>query len=1420
MKKNLVLSLILMICVGTTVFAQSYDALWKQYRGFADKDHPKSALQVLEKIKGKAEREKSYGNLLAALLREVNHQEEISNDSGKVFRERLDQRMAACDDGVMKTLYRLAKGDRVDVDSLLKSPDSLTYRRKDASLQWLPFLERGKDSRIFNNDLLHVLVLYKYPEKKLDSIYGRDNEYVRYLRIHKEQTETEPFLHANVEEKVSTAKDIKIYLDRVRNLKALECTIQRVGTREKRQITKVFPQHSGKEYFKDTLDIGPLPEGRWVVTLRDSEKKIEPVSDTIVVSDTRLLQLSLPNNKKRYVYVNAITGEETTPDTTLIDRHSWNRYSYSSNKGYRQYTDIYTDRAIYRPGQKIEAAIIRSSVTNGIETSVIAGEKMLIRLLDSKGEKKAEKYAVTDAFGTAAVDFTLPESDVRSGLWQLQTTGASASFRVEEYKRPTFEVKLKNNKDEYAYGDTAVVSGTAKTYNGIPLQNCRVIAGYYDKKDTLFTDYEGKFEILVVIKDPSAQSSGRKIYYPWWRHVRVTAEVADGKGEMQSASCNLFVRHAHKPEIPEEPKVETKRDTTLYHIYYTVFSGNKVLESSKIYTDTASFANAYTYKPEYGDGAMICYAWCKDDVIHSAEKVIRRPLPSNKLKIEWGTFRDKVAPGSKEVWTLKITSPFTSQPSAFSHQPSSQLMAVLYDASLDGITKHSWNTHDRRRLAIPMSSWLTPYIGHVFMSRRAKDWVKWRNFEFTRINGDCMIDPRYGIFDCVESSPRLMLAERVANSKAMRLGSLSVNGAPEAGAMMKTSEVADMAEEDVPLRTNFGETAFFYPKVETNSEGVAELSFTLPESLTSWRFMGLAHDKEMRVGTIDTIVIAQKQLMVQPNMPRFLRVGDKATISANVINNSDHDMKVTVTMTLSPQPSALRHQTSALKAGETWNVTFPVNAPTDTTTLICKIIAKSADFTDGEQHEIPVLGTTTPSQGREGWGGSSPSLRGEGWGGALDEDLPALCVPSSTNAITLSNALYANVLTAVIKDTLVSPANDNVLVQLINLQNGDGSFSWYPGMQGSKYITMAVLKTLTRLKALSHHTSALSPLPLSTLKDKAFDFMLKSMSQEVAEMKKYKTTYLSNTALDWLYTLAIDGEAKGRNSSTYKYLLRLVEDDTNKADMATKAVAAIVMENNRKRDEARTFVESIKQHTVYREDMGRYFDSYRTHYSWCDYRIPSHTMVIEALHAITPEDNCTIAGMQRWLVSSKRTQRWDNPVNTVNAVSAFRLPVAPCPEETEKMYHQPTPEELKDIIKVKREIIPQPSALSPQPSSILHSSLSTFNFSLFTFNSKVTVRITITADRDYDFVSVIDHRPACLEPANQLSGYHWGYYSQMKDDRTEYFFNQLSKGTHVIETEYYVTRSGDYSTGPVTAVCTYAPDYQGSSPATTITCTP
>ena len=555
--------------------------------------------------------------------------------------------------------------------------------------------------------------------------------------------------------------------------------------------------------------------------------------------------------------------------------------------------------------------------------------------------------------------------------------------------------------------------------------------------------------------------------------------------------------------------------------------------------------------------------------------------------------------------------------------------------------------------------------------------------------------------------------------------------------------------------------------------------------------MGLAHDKEMRVGTIDTTIIAQKQLMVQPNMPRFLRIGDKSTITTNVTNNSTEESQITVKCYVGRKNSSKKEvvtsQRIKLKAGETAPVTFPIEAGTDTTTLTCKIVASNGKYNDGEQHEIPVLGIKQTIEPAITIYKSPDDI--------MMAALPDLCVPKSRCAICLSNALYANVLTAYLRDTLVSPANDNVMMQLLNLQRGDGSFAWYPGMEGNKYMTMAVLKTLARMQKMTGgkgiHTA------LASAVDKAYEYMQKAMDKEVAEMKKYKTNFLSNTALDWMYALAINKERNSHKSATYKYFLRLLEDATNKADMATKAVAAIVMDNSRKSDEAKTYAESIKQHTVYREDMGRYFDSYRTHYSWCDYRIPSQVMAIEALYAITPEDNCTITQMQRWLVSSKRTQSWDNPVNTVNAVSAFYLKTKPCEEEIAKMYRQPSAEELEDIIKVKREVISGKSNLS--------------------VGDKIKVRITIEADRDYDFVSVIDNRAACLEPVHQLSGYRYGCYQQMKDNKSEFFFNQLSKGTHVIETEYYVTRTGEYTSGSAIAVCTYAPEYRGTSEGSKMT---
>ena len=126
-------------------------------------------------------------------------------------------------------------------------------------------------------------------------------------------------------------------------------------------------------------------------------------------------------------------------------------------------------------------------------------------------------------------------------------------------------------------------------------------------------------------------------------------------------------------------------------------------------------------------------------------------------------------------------------------------------------------------------------------------------------------------------------------------------------------------------------------------------------------------------------------------------------------------------------------------------------------------------------------------------------------------------------------------------------------------------------------------------------------------------------------------------------------------------------------------------------------------------------------------------------------------------------------------------------------------------IKVKREIL----------SAEANSSLFTIHSS-FSVGDRIKVRITIEADRDYDFVQVVDKRAACMEPVNQLSGYHWGYYIAPKDCATNYYFDRLAKGKHVIETEYYIDRAGTYETGTCTASCAYSPEFRGVAKSQTI----
>ena len=997
------------------------------------------------------------------------------------------------------------------------------------------------------------------------------------------------------------------------------------------------------------------------------------------------------------------------------------------------------------------------------------------------------------------------------------------------------------------------------------------------------------------------------------------------------------------------------------HILYTIISGKRVLESGVIDQSNAILTRQFTYREEYGSGLLLTYAWVKEGQMYQHQTQIMRPLPDKRLILTWKTFRDRLTPGQKEEWTLHIARPDGTPAKA-------QLLAAMYDKSLDNILSHGWDFSPNIHQNLPSAHWRKGYYGSRHFSGTAPQrYMRVLDLSFNRIDPSLLSMYWYGAVDELKTmslgsanSSKRLLASRSAAPKA--IGSFDMQAKEMAAVTVAAEEMlADVAfsESDAgsaaagnngqeqQMRENLNETAFFYPALMTDADGNVAVKFTLPESLTTWRFMGLGHDKEMNYGMLNGEAVAKKDVMIQPNMPRFVRQGDKATLSARIFNTGEQAVSGTARLQLiDPETNKVIDQSTqpvTLDVNSTTTVAF-VCAPKATwpALLIAKCSVEGKTFSDGEQHYLPVLSdvemvvNTLPfTQNTAGLKeidltnlfpqsrskDHTPKLTVEytnhpAW--LMIQALPSVAARNDKDVISQATAFYANSLGAFImkqnptikgtieqwqqelgtetslmsslqknqdlkslvidetpwvmdadreadqKRQLINYFDDNTLQyrldknlqNLRDLQNGDGSWSWWPGMPGNLYMTTAVVKMLTRLNAMTGSQQGTTQMLSS-----AMQYLGKEMVEEVKQMRKLEREHKvkdlrpSETAVDVLYIWSLaNTQLSGKTADARTYLVDHLAKQTHEFTIYGKAVAAVILAKNGKQQKAAEYLESIRQYSVYQEEKGRYFDTRKAYYSWRDYKIPTEVAAIEALKAIEPNDQQTVEEMQRWLLQSKRTQAWDTPLNSVDAVYAFlngrtemlqtkepsvislngkpmdmpkataglgyvktsasgnnlkTLSVRKTSDGTSwgavyAQFMQPVTEIQSAAagITVKRELL---AADTQKP---IGKALSV--------GDKIKIRITITAERDYDFVQLIDKRAACMEPVQQLSGYHWGYYCSPKDYTTNYYFDRLSKGKHVVETEYYVDRQGTYATGTCTVQCAYAPEYTAREAAHTI----
>lgn len=1473
--------------------------------------------------------------------------------------------------------------------------------------------------------------------------------------------------------------------------------------------TRTFTGQPDYLVFEDSIVIPALPVGVYMLEFVSSPT-FETQRGLYRVSDVFTIAQSLPDRRRRYAVVNATTGQpiagaklrisispfgsnkQAQTVTLTTDKQGEAIYSsndsrgnvrayaytdndraacngavgglfyYNDTKRHQQRTSTFTDRAIYRPGQTVHATAIVYSTDDNVTYTAVAGTQVKAILRDANFQQLDEKTLTTDSYGKCSADFTLPKGKL-TGRYYLMINKGTASFNVEEYKRPTFSVEFPDVTEKYQNGDTLMVKGKAVSYAGVPVQGAKVkytvkrTPAYWwfstpwhhgniqmeetvMKEGEAITDVEGSFLVEMPMVLPDMSLTARAFYnFVVVAHVsdaageshdgelsvplgsraatltsslqaKVLADSAnqvtfnlrnasgydvnadviyrfDSQGEWLTAKtmqpCRLakkFTSGRHSlmaicegdtlsqdfvafslddtkpctttddwfyvsaPSFPRDGQpvtVQIGSSAKDMHVVYAVYAADKVLDSGAFSLSDALQNVKLTYKEEYGDGVLLTFAWVKNGKCFTHEATIKRPLPDKNLKMEWTTFRDRLTPGQSEEWTLTVKGPDGKPVDA-------SVVATLYDKSLDQLRKHQWAFSPQAWLHTPNTMWRYFSVSGLRQtSVMNRTWQQYKTLDLSMFDDQAFAGFVYGL-QSAKTFPktRMLKAKETASMRAATFDMVEANGALQGknAGIGLVAEMADDAKAEETLATtdqireNLNETAFFFPNLKTDADGNVSMTFTMPESLTTWRFMGLANTVDMMFGLLSGETVTQKPVMVQPNVPRFVRTGDEAQIAARISNTTKATVSGTARMTL-VDPETEKNVYSkdvafTVEAGKTATVTFGFQPDGKYSLLVCKISAQGKGFSDGEQHYLPILPdhervtTTVP------FSQNSPGVKvvdmsklipsGADWNKLTVEytnnpawivvqSLPYVASSNDDNAISQATALYANTigqkvanLSPKLKQTfeqwkmeqgdgtsLMSPLSSNedlkdiavaetpwlndadreteqkmrmadffdentmrnriatATDKLSKLQNADGSWSWWRGMEGNVSMTVEVASMLSRL-----HLCAGEQAATKKMLDKAMAFLDKEMVKKVNAMKSeeskgHKQSFPGIEALRYLYVSTISNASLSKSAEQAQhYLLNLLKKDAKNQTIYEKALAAVVFASNNETALTKEYGKSLKEYTVYDEEMGRYYDTRKATYSWYDYKIPTQVAAIEALSMTGTADKRTIEEMQQWLLQEKRTQAWSTPINTINAIYAFINNDMKALEAQEQVTlaidgkKLDTPKATAGIGYVKTSIErPTGKAFTATKTSqgtswgALYAQFTQKTTDIATSSSyisvkrelvsdkkemtvgdRIRVRITIEAKRDLDFVQVTDRRAACMEPVGQLSGYRHGYYCAPKDNTTNYYFNLMPKGRKiVIETDYYIDRAGKYETGTCSAECAYAPEYRATAKSETLT---
>lgn len=920
--------------------------------------------------------------------------------------------------------------------------------------------------------------------------------------------------------------------------------------------------------------------------------------------------------------------------------------------------------------------------------------------------------------------------------------------------------------------------------------------------------------------------------------------------------------------------------------------------------------------------------------------------PDTQLRMHWDTFRDHLQPGQKEQWRLTLRHPDGSPASA-------NVMVAMYDASLDALSPYNMNLRiDRtcRRNVLPRVIAFELFARQLFWELNLPlRFLPYDAYDFGRWNDEFF---RSSIMTRGGKTMRLCGARQ--EGAAMNMFAAPMEKATVATGAVLFDMSAEQVEEEsvndgvveddalpedstaVGLRADLAEMAFFCPQLRTDSKGQTSIEFALPEGLTSWHLHGLAHTKDMMTAEWQETVVAKKELMAELSLPRFLRNGDEATLTASIRNASEKHQKGEAVLEVFDASDDKRIKTMKvrfeLEPGKEAVYRMMFDASIDHPLLAVRWKASGKDASDGEVHYLPVLSdmqsvTETKTYVLEGDTMLSMDLSALFANGnpkaanktltvehiaeplclAL-QTLPSLSAPTRSDVLSVASAYYGGALAYHIAHTYPkvrtyveeqgatqkesgweSPLMKNqqladilldetpwvldaqqqranrqrlsslfaeveqerhritLLAALSVRQHEDGSFGWFPGMRGSLGMTLEVATLLARLGKIKGELSTLE----AEILDGAMAFLGKEMHKEVERLRKAKNPVLSLAELRYLYIYIM---YKKTQTDDVRYLVSLLRRQADDLDREPRALAAVVLQSVGEAKKAQALMPRI--HELLRHQDGLYLAYPGGNFVSIDRKVETHVSLMEAVRIVEPTEKALLAGMTEWLIRQKRTQTWEHPVQSADAVYALMQSpfsgsegrwegrVAYDKQVRSLQMSESSADYVREVMesvsraKELRIVQQDTSASKGQENGLLSWGAVYAQYQLpaeetenhregmtvrrevggqdeLRAGDRVRVRYTITTDRDYEYVCLRAPRPAVAEPAQQLSGYRWqngiGYYQAMHDASTEYFIDRLPKGTYVVEEEWLMNGNGTYLLPSARLSCLYAPEFQSQT---------